>query len=451
MSKFRPVFYYLLILCLSALTVLSTAGYEKVRSAAFVEPLPQGTVCIASQMPGRDIGAKVNACDSKLGANRGEIRLDGGGTVSTPIVISPNHTLRVVSGVYRANNPGVVIRLKDNSSLTCSSWDAVLEESTGPLGPGGVQPFTIVASYNGTSMDAPNGTASKNISVSGCHFRGARPSWDSSSQTVAMGNCHDCTVSNNWLENTRTIGIQMGGSPALGQYAQNVTISKNLLTGVASQNIAVVNAVDSSVVDNVIKAAGQEGGPGVVPIDIEPNVGDRIQNIKVIGNTIDMSRTPIDNSGAKGLHGIAINNSNGANPFTGVLVDRNTIYGAELSDPNNHVSGGLILARTASNTVISNNILRRGIYCVLLDAGSRGVTVIGNQLSTCGSGSTYPIKIEDSSSNQILNNRLWGDPANLYDFSSISKNIVETGTSNNNIYRGNDANISTKGPGSRRN
>lgn len=434
-----------------ALTVLGTTSYQKVSSANAVNLVPQGTVCVASQMAGRDVGAKVNACDSRLGPNRGEIRLEGGGTISTPIVISPNHTLRVASGIYRANNPGVVIRLKDNSALTCSNWEAVLEESTGPLGPGGVQPFTIVASYNGTSLDAPNGTASKNISVSGCHFRGAHPSWDSSSQTVAMGNCHDCTVTNNWLESTRTIGIQMGGSPALGQYAQNVTIAKNLLTGVASQNIAVVNSVDSSVVDNVIKAAGQEGGPGVVPIDIEPNVGDRIQNIKVSGNTIDMTKTPIDNSGAKGLHGIAINNSNGANPFTGVVIDRNTIYGADLKDPHNHVSGGLILARSASNTIISNNILRRGSYCVLLDAGSRSVTVIGNQLSTCGSGSTYPIKIEDSSGNQILNNRLWGDPANLYDFSAISKNIVETGTSNNNIYRGNDANLSLKGSGSRKN
>ena len=63
---------------------------------------------------------------------------------------------------------------------------------------------------------------------------------------------------------------------------------------------------------------------------------------------VRVTKTPIDNSGAKGLHGIQINNSNGANPFTGVLVDRNTIYGAELSDPHNHVSGGLILARTAS-------------------------------------------------------------------------------------------------------
>jgi hypothetical protein len=163
-----------------------------------------------------------------------------------------------------------------------------------------------------------------------------------------------------------------------------------------------------------------------------------------------MTDTVLDRNGAKALHGIAINNLNQANPFTGVEVSKNTVYGANLKDPNNHVSGGLILARAASNTLILNNTLRRGTYCILIDSGSSKIIVSGNQLSTCGSGSSESVRISDSSNNQFLDNKLWGDPANLYDFSQISRSIVEMGASNNNTFRGNDAAVSLIGRGSRK-
>jgi parallel beta-helix repeat protein len=154
----------------------------------------------------------------------------------------------------------------------------------------------------------------------------------------------------------------------------------------------------------------------------------------------------LDSSGAKALHGIAINNLNQARPFTGVEVSKNTFYGAELNDPNNHISGALILVRGASNTLVSGNILRRSTYCILLDSGSSNVTVSGNQLSTCGSGSTEPVRILDSSNNQILNNKLWADPANFKDFSQVSRNIIELGASDHNVFRGNDAALTLRGP-----
>jgi len=399
-------------------------------------------------MRGNDVGAKINACDAKLGINKGEIVLNGGGTIATQVIISANHKLRVSGGIYKATAGGPVIRLKDDSSLTCDSKNAVLEESTGKNGEAGVKPFTIVAAYAGTSLDSLNGTLARNLSITGCHFRGARPDFDSASQTIALGNCHNCSVTNNWLEATRTIGIQTGGGSGLGNYADNVIIAKNRFTTVASQNIAVVNSSNVQVIDNTIEAPGLPNGPGVVPIDIEPNVGDRIVNVKIANNLIDMTGTVIDASGAKALHGIAINNLNGAKPFTGVEISGNTLYGANLSDPYNHISGGLILVRAAANTVISNNMLRRSSYCVLIDSGSSKVTVSRNQLSSCGSGSSEPIRIVDSSYNQILDNRLWNDPANIHDFSQISKNIVELGTSNNNVFRGNDAVISLRGRGS---
>jgi hypothetical protein len=432
------------------MTVLGTAAYQKVRSATMVMPLQQGAVCVAAQMNGRDMGAKINACDARLGKAKGTIRLSGGGTIATPVVVSSNHTLQVVSGVYPATNDGAVIRLKDDSSLICDSWDAVLLESTGKNDAGGVKPFTIVAAYNGSSVDAPNGSLTRNLVVKGCHFKGARQDFDSTSQTVSLANCHNCSATNNWLDATRTIGIQTGGGSALGNYADNVVISKNLLTTVASQNIAVVNSSNVQVVDNTIKSPGQANGPGVVPIDVEPNVGDRIVNVKIANNLIDMTDTAIDGSGTKGLHGLAVNNLNGARPFTGVEVTLNTIYGGNLNDPNNHVSGALILLRSAQNTVVSNNTLRRGTYCILIDSASSQLKVFGNQLSTCGSGSTQPFLIQDSSNNEIYDNKLWGDPANLYDFSEISRVIREAGASDNNVFRGNQAVLAISGKRSRK-
>lgn len=443
----RDLSFFTMALASVAAAVLGFPAAQKVQTGA----RPQAsTRCLVTAMNGNDVGARINACDARLGVNRGEIVLNGGGTISTPVIISSNHTLRVSGGIYKATAGGPVLRLKDNSTLVCDSFDAVLEESTGTNGEVGVKPFTIVAAYAGSSRDALNGTLARGLSIKGCHFRGARSDFDSASQTIALGNCHDCSVTNNWLEATRTIGIQTGGGSGMGNYADNVIIAKNLLTNVASQNIAVVNSTNVQVSGNTMRAPGIANGPGVVPIDVEPNVGDRIVNVKIVNNLVDMTNTAIDAGGAKGLHGIAINNLNHAVPFTGIEVANNTIYGADLKDPNNHVSGGLILVRGAANTLIANNTLRRGTYCILIDTGSSGVTVSGNQLSSCGSGSTQSVKIVDSSNNQFLNNKLWGDPANLFDLSQIGKLMVEMGASNNNTFRGNDANISLTGRGSRK-
>jgi hypothetical protein len=209
-------------------------------------------VCVAAQMSGADIGAKINACDAALGSAKGEIWLTGGGNIATQVVISPNHTLRVVSGTYPATTNGAVVRLKDNSSLVCESWGPTLQESTGLVGAS--TPFTIVTPYNGASSDAPNGALAQNIVIRGCHFKGARPDFSSAPQTVSLGNCRNCQATNNWLEDTRTIGIQAGGAAQSGFYAENVLISGNLLTGVASQNIAVTNAEGVIISNNTMRA-----------------------------------------------------------------------------------------------------------------------------------------------------------------------------------------------------
>ena len=48
------------------------------------------TRCLVRAMHGNDVGARINACDAQLGVNRGEILLNGSGTIATPVIISSN-------------------------------------------------------------------------------------------------------------------------------------------------------------------------------------------------------------------------------------------------------------------------------------------------------------------------------------------------------------------------
>lgn len=449
--KTRNVLFYVLAHALVACALsLSVSAQAPVLTddERITPPSPNDRVCVAAQKSGGDVGAKINACDAALGSAKGEIWLTGGGTISTQVVISSNHTLRVKSGDYPATTNGAVIRLKDNSALVCDSWAPTLQESTGSVAVS--SPFTVVTPYNGASADAGNGTLSQNISVRGCHFKGARSDFNSAPQTVAMSNCRNCQVTNNWLENTRTIGIQVGGGSAFGFYAQNVLVAGNHLSGVASQNIAVTNAESVAIQNNVLVAAGQLGGPGSTVIDVEPNTGDRTRNVKIHGNLIDLTNTPVDQNGAKVNNAIAIQNGVGASPYGHIEVTSNTIIAGDDADPlGNRASYG-ILVRTAQDVRVADNFLRRATRGIIVDFGSSAVTVERNTCVTCGTPSSFPMSVEDSSNNKIFNNVLYNQPGDALNYpDSLVRNIIEAGTSNNNIFSGNYGATSLVGANSR--
>ena len=91
-----------------------------------------GSTCDARRQPGTDIGAKVNACDRILGQKPGEILLTGGGTISTQILLSPGHTLKLMGrGVYPSRVEGPSVVLDNNSALVCESWDSILRGRNG--------------------------------------------------------------------------------------------------------------------------------------------------------------------------------------------------------------------------------------------------------------------------------------------------------------------------------
>lgn len=403
--------------------------------------------CDVSKMGGADVGEKINACDKMLGSQKGEIRLTGGGNIATQIVISSNHTVRVISGNYPATTNGAVIRLKDSSSLICDSWTPTLEESKGTNGV--TSPFTIVTPFNGASIEAPNGTLSQNILIKGCHFKGARSDFNSAPPTVHVGACHNCRVEGNWLESTRSIGINVGASATMGHYAQNVFIIGNQLTSVASQNISVTNADTVTISNNRMLSPGQTGGPGSAAFDIEPNdAGDRVTNIRFTDNLIDASK----NNHASAIFGIVVQNGPGAKPFGNIEIKNNRIIGADHSQVSvDWITVAGILVRAASGVRVDGNYVQRVPTGILVDYGSSGNTVSANRLVVCGSGSTNALVIENSNSNRITGNILVNEITDVLALpDGIVRSIVERGTSNDNVFSGNQGVVTASGNRSQR-
>lgn len=487
-------------LVLSGHTYVDTTGSETL-------------VCYAKQMAGADVGAKVNACDALLGADKGEIWLTGGGVISTQIVISAQHTLRAISGAYTATTNGVAIRLKDNSSMLCDSWGPTFAESTGVLGD--TYPHTIISAYDGFSSDSGNGTQAENISIKGCHvvghapvtgtasinnasqtltattavfttnmvgwtvwipgasfpntgsgavivsLTGASPSttvtvdqantastvtgasisavnFSSTPQAIALGNCLNCVAEGNWIDSTHSIGLQVGGGSGLGFYAKGVSVKNNYATNVASQVLAVVNAEDVVIDGNIILNSGQLGGPGSVPIDVEPNTGDRLRRVTISNNHIDSSGSPI-NPTPKVQSGIAIQNGNGipAAQYGPVIVEHNSIFGALSTDANPKVASNGIHLIGADNTIVRHNYVR-GINTGIRPTSSHYSRIEGNTLVDCGLGADSAIFLEGSTNITLRNNStsltvgytLTGD-----------QNIGEDGTSGTNTYENNVGNL----------
>ncbi|HKQ50960.1 MAG TPA: right-handed parallel beta-helix repeat-containing protein, partial [Pyrinomonadaceae bacterium] len=398
-----------------------------------------------------DIGAKVNECDKRLGAGAGTINLSGGGEITQQIVISPNHTLYISGeGEYRAKTSGPVILLDDDASLQCESWKPVLLESTFERDRRDRNTwstvFIIATTKKGKTKEFPNGSPTRNIKIRGCHFRGARPDFNSISATVSVANADGGEISNNWLEGTRSIGIQAGGGSNQGAYARNVLISDNLLTRVSSQNIAVTNADGVKVLRNKMQAPGQPGSPSIAVIDVEPNFRDRATNVEIAFNTIDAS----ENEHFRVTHGIVVQNGIKATPFGNINVHDNTIIGADHAERRNHIAVAGVLVRHATGVTIVNNTLHRVSRGIMLDRGSENNTFEGNKLYDCGSGSTDPIMVLNSSRNRFVRNVLGTQPGDAFRFPQRTYGrIREYGDSDYNTFEKNVGDVTLIGPNSK--
>lgn|GEM_PF-7031607 len=476
-----------------------------------------GRTVVANELRGADASAKLNAADAALGDARGTILWRGDGLITTSVIVSANHTLRVASGHLTATNDDPVIRLKDDAALVCDNWDSSIAESTGKQIR--YSPLTIVGDYNGTQL---NGEASRNISVRGCHFKGMTPAtarvsftrgsatitasapvftpamtdgfapwtfyaagvtfgganktvvatyvsptratlaapadqtttapaivvhFNSAAPAISLGNCRNCEVSGNWLDGTHSIGINIGGGSMSGHYAQNFVVRDNLLTNVASQNISMTNADAGQIVHNTIRNFGQPYGPGATAIDAEPNVGDRLSNARIADNVIDNTGQVL----IEALNGIAVQNTVGAKPYGPVEVVNNRILGAPFAQPtHNGIQVYGIVVRQAAGVHVADNYVQRVGVGLQMDSGATNNTVERNTFASCGSGGTYAAVLLDAQGNRLAGNRFYDEPGSAVPgVPALARRVVEQGTSDDNLFEENDADVAKAGRRSR--
>jgi Right handed beta helix region len=320
-------------------------------AAACQSASAQTRVVRADRYPGADLGAKINAADRDLGAAAGEIQASGGGRISTQIVVSGNHTLRLAAGTYISATSTPPILLKSGAKLIGASWDTIIVESTAP------KQFTVISAFNHTQR---NGAADADISVKDIQIKGANPGFDSVQQAISLGNCSRCTVDHVWINATRSIGIQLGGASFDGHWAEDSKVINCQFTHVASQNLALVNGRNILFENNRFITSGQPGGPGNSNIDVEPNSAtDHAENVRILNNLIDMREATVPTSG----NGILVQSGSGTAHVGPILIEGNTIFGGR-------------------NTGVVTNVLSNGIYA--FGPTMKDVTIRNNRVTRTG-------------------------------------------------------------------
>jgi hypothetical protein len=211
------------IVLISSLAVVGSAQREQRR-------------VFAESYPGADLGAKINAADRALGNQPGEIVVRNSGTISTQVILSSDHVLRLSSGTYVAKTNNTPILMKPRSSVIGAGFQSIIVESTVP------GQWTVISAYHHSIV---NGNADSGLLIRDVQIKGANPD-------------------KVWINGTRAIGIQLGGSASKGHFADNSKVTNCLFTSVASQNLALVNGRNIVFEGNRFLATGQPGGPGSI-------------------------------------------------------------------------------------------------------------------------------------------------------------------------------------------
>jgi hypothetical protein len=381
----------LLFLLLSLLPSVGVCAQTRQRQAGTQRQTGVRTV-EANGFPGSDLGARINAADLALGGATGEIVARGGGRISTQIVLSAGHTLRLMPGTYAPVTAEIPILLKPGSGVVGTGWESILLESTAK------DQFTVINVYNNAKR---NGDADADVTVRDLQIKGANSGFNSAPQAVSLGNCKNCTVEHVWVNATRSIGIQLGGSGQFGNFAENSRVTDCLFTHVASQNLALVNGRNITFEKNTFIDPGQPGGPGSTAIDLEPNdVDDHVENVVIRDNLIDARKSTVQAG-----NGILVQSGSGTRFVGPILVEGNTVYGGSNQGTiTNILSNGIyVFGITMKDVTIRNNRVTRTGQCGLRIEGTR-FTVLNNRFTDVGGGGTPGFYMADVSASRIEGN-----------------------------------------------
>jgi hypothetical protein len=228
-----------------------------------------------------------------------------------------------------------------------------------------------------------------------------------------------------WINGTRSIGVQLGGSSSKGNFADNSKVTNCVFTRVASQNLALVNGRNIVFEGNQFLAAGQAGGPGSTNIDLEPNEAkDRLENIIIRNNLIDVHDSEMPTTG----NGIVVQ-SGSASSVGPVLIENNRIIGGVYEGKiTNVLSNGIyVFGNTMRDVTIRNNVITRTGQSGISVEGRR-IIVTNNELRDVGGGGIAGFKVNAHDS-QISNNTLKSLGTGIID----GRMLVSAASSNNVI------------------
>jgi hypothetical protein len=391
---------------------------------------------IANDYPGDDMGAQINAADADLGSSPGIIIILGGTySMSTRVILSEDHTLKMSPGVrIELHTTTYAFLMKDRTSIIGSGWSSIIVESDAA---GDHQtPHVIIRDYNAGIGNDSTVDGNSDLIIEDIQFVGANPYFDSATSAITLGNSHRAHIRRCFLNGTRALGITFGGASSSGYYASDFSALNNTFYNVASQNLNCVNGKDFKFLHNTLLAAGQAAGPGVSYIDLEPNTETDIMENFVISNNIIDAR----DAGQPGGNGIIVQ----AYPTdyqlmsTGPgIVSNNTIIGRSLADSGegivNWLSNGIVLSGNMRDVAITNNVVRGcGQAGINVNDWVVRAKVSGNQLSMCGGGGN-PAMTVGGSYGTYTNNTLSFDDAQ----GSQGNQIIEIAGSDYNYIAGN--------------
>ena len=386
-----------------------------------------------------DLGLLINAANKELNTFKGgTISIAGGGSIKTQVQL--DHHTKFDSSTYSCEVPGITdfgcFLIGDNVLVegTYKPPQALLEYFRKGKGSDSRDPFLLAVQSltkeqlagTGTTILEPTfavGTTpavsvfqakgdaccshterSKNIAVVGFHIRGRQRVYDGGVRsTIQLGNCERCTVQNNYLEDTASIGISFGGSALEKNYFANDGLAyHNITSGVAAANIAAVNSENIYVLENYGFRLGHHEplfGGGVCGFDLETNsAADHSKNIFVLNNLYDF-----ENSIHSAGNGICLQD-----PYKGVnhglvVAANNIIIGGREDRLYRYLSNGLFLNGLKGCQIRNNYVYRTGQNAIQAYA-INGCVIEDNDFESTGGGGNPTVSTEGAVNNIFRRN-----------------------------------------------
>jgi hypothetical protein len=253
---------------------------------------------------------------------------------------------------------------------------------------------------------------SKNITIMGFHVVGRQPIYDGGTrQTMIFGNCVNCAAMHNYLDNTRSIGIQFGGYAGIGKFANHFLAWRNVFSRVAAANIAVVNGENGLLAENYSLKLGHRGfGGGISGFDLETNAReDHARNIWVMNGLFDYEGSSQNSAGN------AINlQAPGVSSETGPLYAVNNWIIGGRNDGIHRYMANAFLINAVNGVIIKNNyVYKTGQSAIQWTAGGRGTGagsfIEDNWFDATGGGGNPTILMLDVSAATIQRNKITVD------------------------------------------